>query len=53
MAAGGKLAPEARRMAAARYGQIHLSPAHAGQARRYAVALGLAELGAGLRPATG
>ena len=53
MAAGGKLGPQARRMAAARYGLIHLTPAYAEQAGRYAAALGLAGLGGGLAPVSG
>jgi len=48
IAGGGKLGPEARRIAAARYGMIHLTPAHAEQARTYAAALGLGGLGGGL-----
>lgn len=50
MAGAGELGPQARRMAAARYGMIHLTPARAEQARTYAAALGLAGLGDGLRP---
>jgi len=50
MAADGELEPRARWMAAARYGLIHRSPAHADRARTYAAKLGLEGLGAGLRP---
>ena len=53
MAGGGKLDPQVRWMAAARYGLIHLTPAHAEQARAYAARLGLEGLGAGLQPVGG
>ena len=51
MAGEGALDAKAKWIASARYGQIHLTAAHADQARAYAARLGLQELGAGLRPA--
>ena len=50
IAGDGKLDPQVRWMAAARYGLIHLTPAHAERARTYAARLGLEGLGGGLRP---
>ena len=53
IATGGDLDSRARRMAGARYGLIHLTPAYAEQARTYAVRLGLEGLGGGLKPVEG
>ena len=53
IAAGGDLDAEARRMAGARYGLIHLTPAQAERARTYAAKLGLEGFGGGLQPVGG
>ena len=50
--AAGDLDAHARWMAGARYSLIHMTPAHAPQARRYAEVLGFGALGAGLQPFT-
>ena len=50
IAEDGELKGKARRMAQARYVQIHPSAAHAAKARRFAEKLGMRGLGAGLRP---
>jgi len=50
IAEDGELNGKARRMAQARYVQIHPSAAHAAKARRFAEKLGMRGLGAGLRP---
>jgi hypothetical protein len=50
IAAGEPLKGDARHMAAARYGHIHLTPSRSDQASAYANALGLGGLGAGMRP---
>jgi NAD(P)-dependent dehydrogenase (short-subunit alcohol dehydrogenase family) len=50
LAKDGELGPEARQMAAGRYMNSHLTPAHAERARTYAARLGFKGLGAGLRP---
>ncbi len=53
IAKAGDLAPNAHRMACARYRNIHPSAARAEQAGRYATKLGYRGLGGGLRPVGG
>jgi len=50
MASGEAPDPNTRWIAGARYGHIHLTPAHAARARAYAQWLGLEGMGGGLRP---